>query len=67
MKFQPGDYLFFGSETAGIPQTVLEEYKTQCLTIPMSREGRSLNLAVSTGIVLYDAIRQNFESYRELM
>ncbi len=67
MRFESGDYLFFGSETAGIPEALLERYKTQCMTIPMSREGRSLNLAVSTGIVLYDAIRQNFESYRELM
>ncbi len=67
MQYAPGDFLFFGSETAGIPEEILARYNKQCMTIPMSKEGRSLNLAVSTGIILYDAIRQNFESYKELM
>ena len=35
--------------------------------IPMTKEGRSLNLAISTGIILYDAIKQNFTTYKELM
>lgn len=65
--FQSGDYLFFGSETAGIPKEILERYSDQCMTIPMSKEGRSLNLAVSCGIILYEAIRQNFQAYKELM
>ncbi len=29
----------------------------------MTKDGRSLNLAISTGIVLYDAIRQNYNSF----
>ncbi|MCK9372980.1 MAG: tRNA (cytidine(34)-2'-O)-methyltransferase [Sulfuricurvum sp.] len=67
MPFAPGDYLFFGSETAGIPAEVLQQFPDQCMTIPMTREGRSLNLAISTGIIVYEAIKQNFETYKEEM
>ncbi len=62
-SFKENDYIFFGSETAGIPQEVLSKYKEQTITIPMTKEGRSLNLAISTGIVLYDAIRQTFDTF----
>jgi tRNA (cytidine/uridine-2'-O-)-methyltransferase len=58
--FKKGDYIFFGSETTGIPSEILDRYKNQNITIPMTKEGRSLNLAISTGIVLYEAIRQNY-------
>ena len=59
MKFKDGDYLVFGSETKGIPERLLAQNQEMCLTIPM-REGstRSLNLATSVGIVLYEAVRQ---------
>jgi tRNA (cytidine/uridine-2'-O-)-methyltransferase len=67
MEFQEGDYLFFGSETAGIPSGILEVYPNQTMTIPMTKEGRSLNLAISSGIILYEAIKQNFNSYRKMM
>jgi len=62
-NFKDGDFIFFGSETAGIPEAILNKYKPQNITIPMTANGRSLNLAISTGIVLYDAIRQNYESF----
>ncbi|MDO9266118.1 MAG: tRNA (cytidine(34)-2'-O)-methyltransferase [Sulfurimonas sp.] len=62
-QFKEGDYIFFGSETAGIPEDILNRYKEQNITIPMTKEGRSLNLAISTGIVLYEAIRQNYGSF----
>ena len=65
--FNAGDYLFFGSETAGIPADVLNAHPEACMTIPMTREGRSLNLAISCGIILYKAIEQNFETYKEMM
>ena len=59
MKFKEGDYLVFGSETKGLPESLLKTNKESCLTIPM-KEGstRSLNLATSVGIVLYEAVRQ---------
>lgn len=65
--FKKGDFIFFGSETAGIPETILQQYQAQTITIPMTKEGRSLNLAISTGIVLYDAIRQNFSEFKEIV
>lgn len=67
ITFQKGDYLFFGSETSGLPSDLLERHPNQTMTIPMTKEGRSLNLAISTGIILYEAIKQNFDAYTELM
>jgi len=64
-KFKTGDYIFFGSETTGIPEYVLNKYKDQNITIPMTKEGRSLNLAISAGIVLYEAIKQNYAVFKE--
>jgi len=61
VQYKPGDYIIFGSETKGIDETILNRFKNQCVTIPMTDEGRSLNLAVSAGIILYEAIRQNFK------
>jgi len=59
------DKPYFGSETAGIPEDILNKYKNQNITIPMTANGRSLNLAISTGIVLYDAIRQTYSSFKK--
>ena len=56
-SFQPGDFLVFGRETKGLPEKILEENAARCLTIPM-RGTRSLNLATSVAIVLFEAIRQ---------
>ena len=67
VRFEEGDYLFFGSETAGLPADLLAKFPQQCITIPMTKEGRSLNLAISTGIILYEAIKQNFTGYKEMM
>ena len=66
-KFQENDFLFFGSETKGLPPELLKADPQRCMTIPMTKEGRSLNLAVSTGIILYEAIKQNFTDYKKLM
>ena len=62
-EFKKGDYLIFGSETKGIDENILNKYKNNIITIPMTKNGRSLNLAVSVGIILYEAIRQNFDSF----
>jgi len=67
VNFKEGDYIFFGSETAGIPEDLLNTYKNQNITIPMAKEGRSLNLAISSGIVLYEAIKQNYTIFKENM
>ncbi len=57
--FQPGNLLIFGKETKGLPEEILALYQERCYTIPMPNSNiRSLNLAMSTGIVLYEALRQ---------
>jgi tRNA (cytidine/uridine-2'-O-)-methyltransferase len=63
--FKDGDFIFFGSETAGIPEDILNKYKNRNITIPMTPDGRSLNLAISTGIILYDAIRQTYDTFNK--
>ena len=58
-KFSDGDYLVFGSETTGISDPFLRKHWNNTCTIPMKNSNiRSLNLATSVGIVLYEAIRQ---------
>ena len=57
-KFQKGDFLVFGRETKGLPEGLLESNPDWLLTIPMTDMTRSLNLATSVGIVLFDALRQ---------
>ena len=58
-RFEPGDFLVFGRETKGLPESLLRENEARCLTIPMSNpEVRSLNLATSAAIVLFEALRQ---------
>ncbi len=59
VKFEPNDYLIFGRETAGLPKDWIAEAGENAVTIPMGGENvRSLNLATSVGIVLYEALRQ---------
>jgi len=57
-KYQEGDYFYFGREDAGLPKDILDKIKQNNITIPMFNEARSLNLANSVSIVVYEAIRQ---------
>lgn len=57
--YHDGDYLFFGCETKGLPENLLKKVYDRCIRIPMRKEARSLNLANSAAIVLYEALRQN--------
>ncbi|MDF2472829.1 MAG: hypothetical protein K0R21_611 [Anaerocolumna sp.] len=52
-------YLMFGKESAGIPEEILMHHKENCIRIPMMGGIRSLNLANSVAVVLYEALRQN--------
>ncbi len=57
--FQAGDFLVFGRETKGLPESLLKKNAGTCLTIPMANpEVRSLNLATAAAIVLFEALRQ---------
>ncbi len=58
IHFSDNDYLIFGAETTGLPDTLLTQYQDQLYTIPMFGPIRSLNLSTSVGIVLYEALRQ---------
>jgi tRNA (cytidine/uridine-2'-O-)-methyltransferase len=55
--FHDDDYLVFGAETRGLPESLLASHPEECLTIPQ-KGARSLNLATAVGIVLYEAVRQ---------
>ena len=57
--FHDGCYLFFGKETAGLPLDFREQFREQCIRIPMYENARSLNLANSVAILTYEALRQN--------
>lgn len=58
-KFKKDDFIVFGSETSGINETILKANWAHTCKIPMPNKNiRSLNLATSVGIVLYEALRQ---------
>lgn len=59
-KFSDECFLYFRREDSGLPSTLLENHSDKTLTIPMFNNARSLNLANSVSIVVYEAIRQNF-------
>lgn len=53
-----GDYFVFGSETRGLPESLLQKHAHSSLRIPMPGEhARSLNLSTAVGIVIYEALR----------
>jgi tRNA (cytidine/uridine-2'-O-)-methyltransferase len=59
VEYQPDDYLIFGRETAGLPQSLLDNNPSQWIDIPMfNPKVRSLNLSNCAALVLYEALRQ---------
>jgi len=50
-------FLVFGSETKGLPQTIVSRYKHATYQIPITNEIRSLNLSTAVGIALYESLR----------
>ncbi len=60
VSFQPGDYLVFGSETAGLSPEVLARFAPEeRLRLPMRPDNRSLNLSNAVAITVYEAWRQH--------
>ena len=57
-KFEIGDAMVFGSETNGLPTSLLEQSPERNLRIPIREQVRSLNLASSVAIATYEALRQ---------
>lgn len=64
-EFKCQDFLFFGSESFGLPMELMQKNWENAITIPMKDCGRSLNLATSVGIVSYEALRQNFAFFKD--
>jgi tRNA (cytidine/uridine-2'-O-)-methyltransferase len=56
--FRDGDWLVFGSETNGIPQTTLDARRDRVVRIPQAINERCLNLSTAAGVALYEALRQ---------
>jgi tRNA (cytidine/uridine-2'-O-)-methyltransferase len=57
-SFEDGDFIYFGREDKGLEENILQNNKQNNLTIPISANARSLNLANSVAIILYEAIKQ---------
>jgi tRNA (cytidine/uridine-2'-O-)-methyltransferase len=58
IEFRENDALVFGSESRGLPPSIIEEYADRCLRIPMRENARSLNLSVSVAVAAFEARRQ---------
>lgn len=56
--FSRGDIVLFGSETRGLPATILDEFRETTIQLPMRPEVRSLNLASTVNTAVYEAVRQ---------
>ncbi len=62
VEYSENDFILFGKESKGIPEEILAVNKDLCIRIPMIEKHRSLNLANSASIIVYEALRQtNFE------
>jgi tRNA (cytidine/uridine-2'-O-)-methyltransferase len=58
-SYKQDDLFVFGRETRGLSREILKAYPDNHIRIPMVDLGRSLNLANSAAIILFEALRQN--------
>ena len=66
VHYEEDCYIMFGKESAGIPEEILLENQETAIRIPMIGNIRSLNLANSVAIVLYEALRQNHFDHMQM-
>ena len=57
-RFRDGCWLFFGKETAGLPEDFRMAHYDRCIRLPMRAAARSLNLSNSVAVLTYEALRQ---------
>jgi tRNA (cytidine/uridine-2'-O-)-methyltransferase len=62
VAYQADDWLVFGSESRGLPESLRERFKQQCVSLPMIGPVRSLNLSVAVGVGVFEAFRQTNET-----
>lgn len=62
IDFKEGDFIYFGSEDSGLPETLFETNGVK-INIPMKTKYRSLNQSNAVSIVVYEALRQNYHSF----
>lgn len=58
VSYKDGDFILFGKETKGLPETLIWSMPENAVRIPMIEESRSLNLSNSVAIIAYEALRQ---------
>jgi tRNA (cytidine/uridine-2'-O-)-methyltransferase len=58
VEYRENDAFVFGSESRGLPPSLLDARADCCLRIPMRENARSLNLSVSVAVAAYEARRQ---------
>lgn len=58
------DYFYFGSEDSGLPMSLMQLQPDNMFTLPMTNDARSLNVSNAVSVVLYDALRQNFNLFK---
>jgi tRNA (cytidine/uridine-2'-O-)-methyltransferase len=59
VTYRDNVFLVFGKETKGLPADLIKTNLSRSVRIPMIKEARSLNLATSVAVVVYEALRQN--------
>ena len=57
-EFHDGCWLFFGKETAGLPEAFRMAHYERCIRLPIRAEARSLNLSNSVAVITFEALRQ---------
>jgi tRNA (cytidine/uridine-2'-O-)-methyltransferase len=56
--FRDSDWLLFGNESAGLPQTIHDHFPSRGIRIPQAADERCLNLSTAAGVALYEGLRQ---------
>ncbi|WP_305766905.1 tRNA (cytidine(34)-2'-O)-methyltransferase [Candidatus Epulonipiscium viviparus] len=57
--YEADAWIMFGKESGGIPEEILRDHKETAIRVPMLKDIRSLNLANSVAVILYEALRQH--------
>jgi tRNA (cytidine/uridine-2'-O-)-methyltransferase len=62
IDYKTNDFIYFGREDAGLDEKLINKYSNQTITIPMSKDIRSINLSNSVSIIAYEIVRQNINN-----